>query len=274
LLRRSLSRTLSYLALVLYSFVSLAPFVWMLATTFKSQRELFTTVALWPEVFDLSNWQRAFDFGVVSWLGNSFFVAATTTVLSIIIGVLAGYAIARLRFRGRNALGFATIIVYLVPSYVLYIAYFAFLVRLNMIDNLVGLAITHLSFTVPYCTWLCVGYFKTIPPDLEDAALVDGCSRLGSVWRIVIPLAMPAVVITATFSFTLSWNEFLYSVLFVTASDKLTIAGGLMRLMTEDVWPWGLLMTGSVLTAIVPVTLYFLSQRWIVRGLTLGGVKG
>lgn len=273
--RQTLEQILSYTALCTFAFFALAPFYWMTITSFRSQRELYRVVSLWPKEFYFGHWVEALtSAGVPIWMKNSFTVASSTMLLSIAIGVPSGYAISRLRFRGRNLLALSLIFVYLVPSYLLFIPYFAVLVRLDLTNNLLGLAITHLSFTVPFCTWLLVGYFKTIPSELEDAALVDGCNRLTTLLRITLPLAAPAIVVTALFSFTLSWNEFLYSIVFLTNRDKLTITAGLLRLMTEDEFPWGLLMTASVLSSIVPVVLYFISQRWVIRGLVVGAVKG
>ena len=273
--QKTMHAVIVYASLAFFTFLSLGPFYWMLVTSLKTRRELYRVVSLWPQQLYLGHWREVFTtIGVPAWMMNSLEVAVTTTLLSVLIGIPAAYAISRLRFPGRKALGLSLILVYLVPSYVLFIPYFAFLVRLGLTNSLVGLALTHLSFTVPFCTWVLVGYFKTIPRDLEDAAFVDGCGRLGALVRILLPLSTPAIVVTAMFSFTLSWNEFLYSIVFITDRNLLTITGGLVRTMTEDEFPWGELMSASILTSIVPVALYFVSQRWVVRGLVAGGVKG
>ncbi len=273
--QKAVNAVIVYASLAFFVFLSLGPFYWMLVTSLKTRRELYRVVSLWPEHLYLGHWKEVFTtIGVPAWMMNSLEVASTTTLLSVLIGIPAAYAISRLRFPGRRALGLSLILVYLVPSYVLFIPYFSFLVRLGLTNSLLGLALTHLSFTVPFCTWVLVGYFKTIPHELEDAAFVDGCGRLGVLVRILLPLSTPAIVVTAIFSFTLSWNEFLYSIVYITDRNLLTITGGLVRMMTEDEFPWGQLMSAAILSSIVPVALYFVSQRWVVRGLVAGGVKG
>jgi multiple sugar transport system permease protein len=273
--QKTLNAITSYASLAFFTVLSLGPFYWMLVTSLKTRRELYRIVSLWPQQVYWGHWKEVFTtVGVTAWMVNSLEVAMTTTVLSVLIGIPAAYAISRLRFPGRKALGLSLILVYLVPSYVLFIPYFAILVRLGLTNSLLGLALTHLSFTVPFCTWVLMGYFKTVPRDLEDAAFVDGCGRLGALVRILVPLSTPAIVVTAMFSFTLSWNEFLYAIVYITDRHLLTISGGLVRMMTEDEFPWGQLMSASILTSVVPVMLYFVSQRWVVRGLVAGGVKG
>ena len=163
---------------------------------------------------------------------------------------------------------------YLVPPSLLFIPLFAVLATLSLIDTHQGLILTYLGFSVPFCTWLLMGYFRTVPLELEEAALVDGCSRLGTLVRIILPMSLPALAVVAFFSFTQSWNEFLYANVFVNSVEVRTITTGLTLFIVEDVFFWGPMMGASFLSSLPPVLLYLVFQRWVVKGLTLGGVKG
>ncbi len=146
--------------------------------------------------------------------------------------------------------------------------------KLDLQNTLQGLIPAYLTLTVPFTTWLLMGYFRSVPVALEEAALVDGCTRLTALFRIILPLSTPAIVVTALFSFTLSWNEFLYALTFTSNPESQTVTVGLTSTVAEDVFVWGVMMVASFLIAIPPVVLYLLGQRWVVRGLTAGAVKG
>jgi len=145
---------------------------------------------------------------------------------------------------------------------------------LRLTDTLPGLTLAYLGSDVPFCTWLLMGYFKSVPLELEEAALVDGCNRIGALVRIVLPLAMPAIVVVIFFSFTRAWNEFLYAHVFTSTTSARTLTTGLAIFMNEDVFLWGPLMASTILSALPPVLMFLVLQRWVVQGLTLGGVKG
>jgi len=252
------------------------PFYWMVSTSFKSNKEIYSPVAyLLPQNPTLINWYELFTKGAfANQFRNSLIISSSTTVLSICIGSLAAYAIARLRFRGRSAVARSLIFSYLVPASVLFIPLFQLLRDFGLLDSLQGLITAYLTFTVPFSTWLLVGYFKTIPVELEEAALVDGCTRLTTLLRITLPLAAPAIVVVALFSFTLSWNEFLYALVFNNERNVTTITAGLTLMAAEDVYFWGRMMAASVLGSLPPIILYTFAQRYVVQGLTLGAVKG
>ena len=162
---------------------------------------------------------------------------------------------------------------YLVPQSLLFIPLFAIMVSVGLTNSLSGLTLAHLGFTIPFCTWLLMGYFISIPIELEDAALVDGCTRLGVLFRIILPISLPALAVVAFFSFTLSWNEYLYAVVFNSAPTVLTIPTGLSNFVVEDVFFWGPIMASTVFTVIPPLLVYFFFQRWLITGLTMGAVK-
>src|SRR5436309_487483 len=145
---------------------------------------------------------------------------------------------------------------------------------LRLIDTHQGLILTYLSFSVPFSTWLLMGYFRSVPLELEEAALVDGCSRLGSLIRVILPMSLPALAVVTFFAFTQSWNEFLYANVFVNSVEVRTITTGLSLFVVEDVFFWGPMMGASFLSTLPPLVMYLIFQRWVVKGLTLGAVKG
>ncbi len=252
------------------------PFYWMTVTSIKNNDEIYGPVArLVPSTFTLLHWQELFlQTRFLIQFRNSLIVSSSTTLLSMIIGSLAAYAIVRLHFRGRTIAARSLIYSYLVPPALLFIPLFQLMRTLGLLNSLEGLTMAYLTFTVPFCTWLLVGYFKTVPLELEEAALVDGCNRISVLIRITLPLSAPALMVVALFSFTLSWNEFLYALVFNTDKDIQTITAGLTSMAVEDVFFWGRMMAAAVVGSLPPVILYTLAQRWVVQGLTLGGVKG
>jgi len=252
------------------------PFYWMIATSLKPDKEIYGYEAtLIPQQPTLMNYVRIFhETPYLLFFRNSVTVAVGSTVLSIIIGCLGAYAIARLNFPGRATLARGLVLTYLVPSSLLFIPLFALMSTLRLTDTLPGLTLAYLGSDVPFCTWLLMGYFKSIPMELEESALVDGCTRIGALVRIVLPLALPAIVVVIFFSFTRAWNEFLYAHVFTSTNSARTLTIGLAIFMNEDVFFWGPLMASTILSALPPVLMFLVLQRWVVQGLTLGGVKG
>jgi multiple sugar transport system permease protein len=255
---------------------TLVPFYWMIATSLKKDKEIYGFEAtLIPRQPTLSNYTRLFTTTpFVKYLRNSTIIALGNTLASLLCACLGAYALARLRFPGRGLIARGLVVSYLVPPSLLFIPLFAVLATLSLIDTHQGLILTYLGFSVPFCTWLLMGYFRTVPLELEEAALVDGCSRLGTLVRIILPMSLPALAVVAFFSFTQSWNEFLYANVFVNSVEVRTITTGLTLFIVEDVFFWGPMMGASFLSALPPVLLYLVFQRWVVKGLTLGGVKG
>jgi multiple sugar transport system permease protein len=262
--------------LVLMLVWTLVPFYWMIVTSLKKDREIYGFEAtLIPRQPTLSNYARLFDkTPFLKYLRNSTIIAVATTVTSLVFGCLGAYALARLRFRGRSLIARGLVFTYLIPPALLFIPLFAVMSTLRLIDTHQGLVLAYLSFSVPFSTWLLMGYFRSVPIELEEAALVDGCSRLGSLVRIILPMSLPALAVVAFFSFTQSWNEFLYANVFVNSVEVRTVTIGLTLFIVEDVFFWGPMMGAAFLATLPPLALYLVFQRWVVKGLTLGGVKG
>lgn len=255
---------------------TLFPFYWLMTTALKPNDDMYRPEPLLvPVRITFEHFHKVFfDSSFPAFFRNSAVVAVSTTVLSLVVGILAAYAIVRLDFKGKNLLARGLIFSYLVPPVLLFIPLFELVYKLDLLNTLQGLIVAYLTFTVPFTTWLLMGYFRTVPRELEEAALVDGCNRLTALIRIILPLSAPALVVTALFSFTLSWNEFLYALTFTSNANSMTVTVGLASAVAEDVFFWGMMMAASVLVAIPPVVLYLLGQRWVVSGLTAGAVKG
>jgi ABC-type glycerol-3-phosphate transport system permease component len=262
--------------LVLMLLWTAIPFYWMIATSLKHDKEIYGYEAtLIPERPTLANYATVFrETPYMLYLRNSLVVAIGSTVLSMIIAVLGAYAIARLNFPGRALLARGLVFTYLVPTSLLFIPMFAMMSVLRLTDSLHGLVIAYLGFDVPFCTWLLMGYFKSVPVELEEAARVDGCNRVSALVRVVLPMSLPALVVVTFFSFTHAWNEFLYAHVFTSTTSARTVTTGLVNFMSQDVFFWGPLMASTVMSALPPVLMFLVFQRWVVKGLTLGGVKG
>ena len=255
---------------------TLVPFYWMVVTSVKKDKEIYGFEAtLVPRQPTLANYTRLFaKTPFVLYLRNSAIIAISTTLLSLVFATLGAYALARLRFPGRALIARGLVFTYLVPPALLFIPLFAVMSVLRLVDTHQGLVLAYLSFAVPFSTWLLMGYFRSVPVELEEAALVDGCTRLGSLVRVILPMSLPALAVVAFFAFTQSWNEFLYANVFVNSVEVRTVTTGLTLLIVEDVFFWGPMMGASFLSALPPLVLYLIFQRWVVKGLTLGAVKG
>jgi multiple sugar transport system permease protein len=267
----------TYLPLSLFVVFALFPFYWMLIASLKSNRELYSLKAFpfWVEKPVLTQYTYLLEnTDFLTWLSNSFTVGVVTTVTSVVIGVLAGYGLARLRFRGAEGFGIAIFISYLVPTTLLFIPLSQVVNMLGLANSTWALFVTYPTFLVPFCTWLLMGYFKTIPRELEECAMIDGASRLGSFVKIVLPLATPGIVCAALFSFTLSWNEFIYALTFISRTSQKTIPiGVVVELIRGDVYYWGSLMAGALLGSVPIAMIYSFFLDYYVSGLTAGAIK-
>jgi multiple sugar transport system permease protein len=266
----------SYTVLVVLAVLVLFPFYWMTVTSFKSEDQMRSLVSMfWPKPFATENYEQLVaKTEFVAWYKNSVFVAVTSTVLATAVGTIGAYALARLKFFGRGFLASATLITYLVPPSILFIPLYAQMRNLGLANSLAGLIAAYPSFTVPFVTWLLMGYFESIPEELEEAAMIDGATRFGAFYRIVLPLSAPGVLAAGLYAFTQAWNEFLYALVFITDGRLRTLPVGLASFITGDVYGWGYLMSGAVLTTLPVIAAYIYLQKYMVEGLTAGSVKG
>ncbi|RMF88610.1 MAG: carbohydrate ABC transporter permease [Nitrospinota bacterium] len=267
----------TYCPLSIFVIFALFPFYWMFLASIKSNRELYSLKAFpfWVQKPVLSQYTYLFeDTDFLTWMYNSLLVGIITTCTSVIIGVLAGYGLARLRFRGAEGFGIAIFISYLVPTSLLFIPLSQVVNTLGVANSIWALLLTYPTFLVPFCTWLLMGYFKTIPRELEECAMIDGATRLGAFIKIVLPLAVPGIVCAALFSFTLSWNEFIYALTFISRTSQKTIpVGVVVELIRGDVYYWGSLMAGALLGSVPIAMIYSFFLDYYVSGLTAGAIK-
>ena len=272
----TLEKTLAYAVLGGLALVVLFPFYWMTITSFKTEEQMRSIVSMfWPRPFAVENYQQLLaKTEFAAWYGNSITVAVSSTLLATAVGTIGAYALARLKFLGRGFMASATLITYLVPPSILFIPLYKQMQALGMANSLAGLIAAYPSFTVPFVTWLLMGYFESIPEELEEAAMIDGATRFGAFYRIVLPLSAPGVLAAGLYAFTQAWNEFLYALVFITDGKLRTLPVGLASFITGDVYGWGYLMSGAVLTTLPVIAAYIYLQKYMVEGLTAGGVKG
>ena len=266
----------SYATLGVLGLIVLFPFYWMINTSFKGEDQMRSLLSMfWPSPFVVENYQqlvRKTEF--LSWYANSVIVAVCSTFVATAVGTIGAYALARLKFLGRGFMASATLITYLVPPSILFIPLYAQIKTLGLANSLAGLVLSYPSFTVPFVTWLLMGYFESIPEELEEAAMIDGATRFGAFRRVILPLAAPGVLAASLYAFTQAWNEFLYALVFITDARLRTLPVGLASFITGDVYGWGYLMAGAVLTTLPVIAAYIYLQKYMVEGLTAGSVKG
>jgi multiple sugar transport system permease protein len=266
-----------YVPLACFVIILLFPFYWMAVTAFKPNAELYdykTYNPFWISSPTLDHiWHLLFNTSYPQWLWTTMLVAIASTFLSLFASVLAAYAIQRLRFRGSQYVGLAIYLAYLVPPSILFIPLATMVFQLGLFDTPFALILTYPTFLVPFCTWLLIGYFKSIPYELEECALIDGATRLQILTQITLPLAVPGLISAGIFSFTLSWNEFIYALAFIQSSESKTVPVAILtELVSGDVYQWGALMAGSLLGSLPVAIFYSFFVDYYVSSLT-GAVK-
>jgi multiple sugar transport system permease protein len=266
-----------YLPLSIFLFVLLFPFYWMGVTTFKPNDELYNFSdhnPFWISSPTLHNiYKLLFETDYPQWLLNTMTIAVAATFLSIFSSVLAAYAITRLRFRGAPTVGLLIFLAYLVPPSILFIPLATMVYGLGIYDTNWALILTYPTFLIPFCTWLLMGYFKSIPYELEECALIDGATRIQILWKITLPLAVPGLISAGIFAFTLSWNEFIYALAFISSTEQKTVPVGVLTQLVEgDVYHWGSLMAGALLGSLPVAIFYSFFVEHYVSSLT-GAVK-
>ena len=267
----------TYTVLVLIAVLIIFPIYWMITISLKTPRDIYRSPSLVPDIHRLTwdNFRMLIQKKhFLTNIRNSLIVATSTTIVSVFISALAAYSLVRLKYRYQGVIGRLILLAYLTPASLLFIPLSVIVARLNLGNSLHGLIIVYLSFSTPFSTWLLMGYFRGIPADLEEQAMVDGTTRMGALARILLPLSAPGLVAVGIFTFTGAWNELLLGLIFITSENKRTVPVGLQYLITGDTLPWGPIMAGAVLSALPVMILYFLAQRWMVQGIAAGAVKG
>lgn len=274
--QRRWRKVVAYVVLFIFVVIVAFPLYWNVLTSLRTPKEVYQRQGmLMPDALTLENYVKLFDgTSMWPWLLNTSIVTLVATFVSLVAGVFAAYAMARLRFRGGQSLGKMVLFLYLLPQTLLFIPLFVMLNEMTLLNTRTAFYLTYPTLVLPFITWLLLGYFKGLPVELEDAARIDGCSRVGVLYRIVLPLAAPGIIASAVFSITNLWNEFLYALVFVQSDTLWTVQIGLRSFQLADTMLWGLTMAGAVVTTVPPVLVYMLLQRFVVGGLTMGAVKG
>ncbi len=274
--QRRVSLAMRLLILVPFMIFVLFPFYWVIVTSLKSTPQISQRTSIfWPDPFTLDQYAALiWNTPFLLWLGNSVLVATVSTVISVGFAALAAYALSRLKFAGAGLLTTFLLITYLLPGTLLFIPLYQILASIGLINSYTALMLTYPTFLLPFATWVMLGYYHSIPVELEEAAMIDGASRLGAFWKITLPLAAPALLAVTLFAFTNAWNEFLFAFVFITSESLRTLPIGLQSMVVGDILPWGELMAASLLTAVPVAVLYIYAQRFLAEGLTVGGVKG
>lgn len=253
-----------------------APFLWMISTSLKGPAEIsLRTPTIIPHHPMPSNYSRVLEqahFG--RYFLNSLLVSVATTLISVALATLAGYAFARFKLPGGKALLLGILATQMFPGILLAIPLYILIKDLGLLNSLLGLILVYTTFALPFSVWLLRNFFVTVPRELEESAMVDGATRLGALWRIILPIAAPGIAATSIFSFILAWNEFLYANTFISSSSKYTLPVGLQSLIGEYTTDWGMLMAGAVVTTVPIVIGFVFVQRNLTQGLAAGAVKG
>jgi ABC-type glycerol-3-phosphate transport system permease component len=274
--RKRFGYVLMYVAMAVVLVWVLLPFYFIFVTSFKTTLQITQIQNMfWPTPFSLEHFIFLFtQLPFARWYANTIAVAAVSTLVSMFAASLGAYALVRLKWRGSNPLSTSVLVAYLMPPALMFIPLYAILVQLHLINTDGALMVTYPTVVLPFATWLMMGYYRSIPEELEDAAMIDGCNRFQTYYMVVLPLVRPALLAVAMFSVTQSWNEFLYAKTFLRSTEVFTLPVGLGQLSVADVQPWGELMAGALLTAVPVIILYMVGQKFMIAGLTAGSVKG
>jgi len=266
----------TYLPLLVFLFVLLFPFYWMGVTTFKPDNELLSRDGnpFWIIAPTFAHIEKLlFKTEYPQWMWNTVVVSVTATFFSLLASVFAAYAIERLRFSGAKHVGLGIFLAYLVPTSILFIPLASVVFQMGLFDTRLALILTYPTFLIPFCTWLLMGYFRSIPMELEECALIYGANRWQILVKIILPLAVPGLISAGIFAFTLSWNEFIYALTFVSSSEVKTLPVGVVTELVEgDVYHWGALMAGALFGSLPVAIIYSFFVEYYVSGMT-GSVK-
>lgn len=271
-------RRVGMYAIIILAVVILAfPLYWMVVTSLTARSALLENIRVLPKLDNITgeNFAKILeDYPILTWFGDSIFVTAFSTIIAIIVSSMAAYSMSRFRYRSTNFLGFFLLVVRMLPETLLVVPLYMMFTNMRLINNYASLIISNITFIIPFSTWMMKGYFDSIPNTLEEAARIDGCSRLQAVRKVIVPLATPGIAATATYSAILGWSEFLFARTFITQPDRWTITVGISSLMGEYTIIWGEVMAAAAIS-IIPIALVFIFlEKYMVAGVTAGAVKG
>jgi multiple sugar transport system permease protein len=278
---RQIKFFITYILVAVVVIWTMLPLYWMIVTAFRPEKEVYEGL-IFPREFSISSFLAIFGFGeqyitvgstITIYLVNSAYISITVMVLATLLGTLGGYALARIRFRGKDILSSISLFSYIFPVIVLIIPIFFLFSSWGLINNHLGLILALLSVTLPYTLWMLRGFFQTIPIEIEEAAFLDGCSRLRVLFKIVFPVATPGIVATAVYAFILAWSNVIFPLILISRTDLQVLPIGILNYMKADFVPWDRLMAASFIASLPPVLLFYIAQKYIIAGLTAGAVK-
>ncbi len=274
--RKVLGGLAIYLVLSVFLIIALFPFFWMLSSSFKSTTELFAAVPrLIPQHPSLENFRNVLEYTLFpQFFVNSFKIATIATLGSVVVSIYGAYAMSRFAFRGKYGYGLVLLVTQMLPGALLVIPLFMMIRRVGLFNTHTALVIAYMTFSLPFCIWMMRGYFDSIPAELEEAAMIDGASRLGALHTIVLPVSGPGIAAVAMFAFIRAWNDLIFALVLLQNRHLMTLPVGLASFMEEFSFRWDLLMAGSALTTVPMLIFFIFMQRFIVQGLTAGALKG
>ncbi len=271
-------RILRVVGLLVFIALVAFPFYWMIVSSFKSLGEILMNPGnLGVDIRKISfraYYEVLFQHGFLRYICNSVYVSLITVVLSVTLATVGGYAVTRLRFRGREFMSYSILLIYMFPAIVLVVPLYVMFSRVGLRDSITLLIVVYLAQTLPVALYMLRGYFQMLPVEIEHAGLIDGCTRLDVIWRIIIPLSAPALASVALYTFMIAWNEFLFAFMFLDTPEKFTLSRGVVQLAGSVHLSKQLVMAASVMVTIPIVALFLLFERYLVRGLTAGAMKG
>ena len=277
-LETNIIRILRVLGIIFFVIIVAFPFYWMIVSSFRSLDEILMRPAnLWLDITKINfraYHEVLFQLGFVRHISNSTYVSIITVVLSVSLATLGGYAVTRLRFRGQAFMSYSILVIYMFPAIVLVIPLYVVFSHMGLRDSIHVLILVYLAQTLPVALYMLHSYFQNLPVEIEYAGLIDGCSRMGVIWRIIIPLSAPALASVALYTFMIAWNEFLFAFMFLDTPEKFTLSRGVVQLAGSVHLSKQLVMAASVLVTVPILFLFLFFERHLVQGLTSGAMKG
>ncbi len=265
----------TYITLGLFAVVVLLPILWMLSTSFKIESETIIIPPRWiPETFTIEAYQRLWEeYPFLTYFKNSIIIVLGSVIVSVAFACLAGYGVTRFKFKGKKGFTTFLLVTQMFPSIMLLIPYYKVLDTYGLNDSLLGMTLVYISFTIPFCTWMMIGFFKTIPTSLDEAAIIDGCSRWKVFLKVILPLTLPGIASSAIYAFITAWNEYMFAQTLLISPELKTLPLGIAELNGFYKILWNDMMAASVIASIPLVILFVFMQKYFVSGLTAGAVK-
>ncbi|QQO10161.1 carbohydrate ABC transporter permease [Breznakiella homolactica] len=275
LLRRKIGDIGVYAVLLAFSALVLIPVLWMVSTAFKSNAETMTVPPVWiPKHIDFNSFKRLWiAYPFATFFKNSIIVVLASMIICVFCSCLAGYGVTRFKFRGRNSLMAFVLITQMFPSVMLLVPFYSVINSLGLINTHMGLILVYISFTTPFCTWMMMGFFKSLPLDLDEAATIDGCNAWQTFYKVILPLTLPGIASTSLYSFITSWNEYMFAFILTNSAEMRTISVGIAELNGFQQILWNDMMAASLIASVPLIVLFVCLQKYFVSGLTSGAVK-